>query len=250
MITLVTVTFNASDTLKRTLKSVAKQSFKDFEHLIIDGVSADDTLSIAEKYQKARPEGQVRIVSEPDKGLYDAMNKGLRMAKGDYVCFLNAGDKLHSVNTLLQVSEAVKRSSKPVGVVYGHTDIVDENGNFLRRRRLEPPEVLTWRSFREGMLVCHQSFYVKRSIAQEYDLKYRFSADIDWCIRCLKEGERQKMVNVQTDEPLCDYLAEGMTTQNHKASLGERFRIMQHHYGLLPTICQHLWFIVRSITKK
>ena len=123
-------------------------------------------------------------------------------------------------------------------------------GTFIRKRRLQPPMSLTWKSFRHGMLVCHQSFYVNKSIAQQYDLQYRFSADFDWCIRCMKEGERRKMNNVQVFEPLCDYLAEGMTTKNHKASLRERFRIMQKHYGLIPTIALHLWFVIRTkITK-
>jgi glycosyltransferase involved in cell wall biosynthesis len=250
MITLVTVTYNAATVLQRTLDSVASQSYKDYEHLIIDGASADATARMAQQYQQSQPDGQVIVLSEPDKGLYDAMNKALRMANGDYICFLNAGDKLHSADTLKHIAEAVEASDTPVGIVYGNTDIVDEMGTFIRKRRLQPPMSLTWKSFRHGMLVCHQSFYVNKSIAQQYDLQYRFSADFDWCIRCMKEGERRKMNNVQVFEPLCDYLAEGMTTKNHKASLRERFRIMQKHYGLIPTIALHLWFVIRTkITK-
>lgn len=250
MITLVTVTYNAAATIGRTLESVARQSYQDYEHLIIDGASKDDTVEIARQYKERDQYHRVVIVSEPDKGLYDAMNKGLRLAKGDFVCFLNAGDKLHSPDTLNNIAEVICRNSAPIGVIYGHTNIVDDKGVFLRPRRLCPPAVLTWKSFRSGMLVCHQSFYVNKAIAPQYDLQYRFSADFDWCVRCLKEAEARKMQNIYLHEPLCDYLSEGMTTQNHRASLMERFRIMAHHYGFFSTVMQHLWFVVRSVLKK
>jgi hypothetical protein len=100
------------------------------------------------------------------------------------------------------------------------------------------------------MLVCHQAFYVNRQLAPLYDTRYRFSADFDWCIRCMKEGERLGMENLFIKEPLADYLNEGMTTANRRASLNERFRIMAKHYGLVPTIIQHIWFIFRVLVKK
>ena len=254
-ISIITVTYNAEATVERTLESVAQQTYPDVEHLIIDGASTDRTLEIAKKYPHAI------IISEPDKGLYDAMNKGLQRATGDFLCFLNAGDKLHCKETLEHVAESLERYAslenpgkpeKPaaIGVLYGDTDIVDAQGKFLRNRRLTPPEHLTWRTFKDGMLVCHQAFYINRQIALPYDLQYRFSADFDWCIRCMKEGEKRGMENLYIHEPLADYLAEGMTTANHKASLKERFKIMAKHYGLLPTIGQHIWFIFRVLVKK
>ena len=242
-ISIITVTYHAEATLERTLQSVAQQTYPDIEHLIIDGASTDRTLEIARQYPHAT------VFSEPDKGLYDAMNKGLQRATGDYLCFLNAGDKLHSKDTLAHIAASVSDGS-PIGVIYGDTHIVDAQGQFLRNRRLTPPEHLTWQSFKDGMLVCHQAFYINRQIALSYDTTYRFSADFDWCIRCMKEGEKRGMQNLYVHEPLADYLAEGMTTANHKASLKERFKIMARHYGLLPTIGQHIWFIFRVLVKK
>ena len=239
-ISIITVTYNAEATIERTMQSVANQSYHDYEHIIMDGASKDLTVEIAKKYDAI-------IVSEPDKGLYDAMNKAMKLATGDFVCFLNAGDKLHSNETLSHIAAA---SSNDVAVIYGDTDIVDDEGRFIRNRRLTPPEHLTWKSFRNGMLVCHQSFYINRSIMQQYDLAWRFSADFDWCIRCMKAGEQKGMNNIYVREPLSDYLSEGMTTANQKASLRERFRIMAKHYGLLPTIAQHIWFILRVFVKK
>lgn len=238
---IITVTYNAEDTLERTLQSVAQQTYPHIEHLIIDGASTDKTLEIAHRYPHAI------LHSEPDHGLYDAMNKGLRLATGDFLCFLNAGDTLHSNETLAHIAVA---ATPMTAVLYGDTHIVDADGHFLRNRRLTPPEHLTWRSFKEGMLVCHQAFYINRQIALPYDLQYRFSADFDWCIRCMKEGEQHGMANRNVKEPLADYLAEGMTTANHKASLRERFRIMAKHYGWLTAITQHIWFIFRVFVKK
>lgn len=242
-ISIITVTYNAEATLERTLQSVAQQTHPDVEHLIIDGASTDRTLEIARQYPHAI------VFSEPDKGLYDAMNKGLQRATGDYLCFLNAGDKLHSKETLAHIVASISDGS-PIGVLYGDTNIVDAQGQFIRNRRLTPPKHLTWRSFKEGMLVCHQAFYINRQIALPYDTNYRFSADFDWCIRCMKEGEKRGMKNLYIHEPVADYLAEGMTTANHQASLKERFKIMAKHYGLLPTIGQHIWFIFRVLVKK
>ena len=240
-VSIITVTYNAEATIERTLQSVAEQTYTDIEHIVMDGASKDKTVEIAQRYNTI-------VVSEPDKGLYDAMNKALKLATGDFLCFLNAGDKLHSKDTLAKIAAASDGS--PVGVLYGDTHIVDNNGTFLRNRRLTPPEHLTWHSFKDGMLVCHQAFYINRQIALPYDLTYRFSADFDWCIRCMKEGESRGMRNIYVHEPLADYLSEGMTTANHKASLKERFRIMAKHYGFLPTVAQHIWFIFRALIKK
>lgn len=247
MITLVTVTYNAASTIERTLLSVERQTYRDVQHIIMDGGSKDGTVAMAEAYKQRNADLDVTVVSERDKGLYDAMNKAIDLAKGDYVCFLNAGDKLHGCDTLQHIAD--KADANSVGIIYGNTDIVDDKGNLLRSRRLAPPEHLTWKSFMHGMLVCHQSFYVNRKIMQRYDLTYRFSADFDWCIRCMKQGNAIGLANIYVKEPFTDYLSEGMTTANHKASLLERMRIMAKHYGWITTIAMHLWFVIRGIVK-
>ena len=251
MISLITVTYNAERTLGRTLESVSRQSQRGFEHVIIDGASKDGTMALVESYAAENTDIKVISVSEPDKGLYDAMNKGLAKASGDYVCFLNAGDKLHDADTLYYINKIAERAGTPApAVIYGETDIVDDKGQFIRHRRLSSPEKLTWKSFRHGMVVCHQSFYALRSLATPYDLTYRFSADFDWCVRLMKAGAEKGYPMVNSHRILTDYLSEGMTTQNHKASLKERFRIMAKHYGWLVTAAMHGWFVLRSILYK
>ena len=246
-ISIITVTYNAANVLKRTLDSVKAQSWQQIEHLIIDGASKDETISMAETY-KAQCPYEVVILSEPDKGLYDAMNKGLRLATGDYLVFLNAGDTLHAADTL----ETIVRSAQPLpGVLYGDTAITDEQGNFLHLRRLRPPKKLSWKSFRQGMLVCHQAFYALTDIAKNlpYDPRYRYSADVDWCIRVMKEAQKRQLPLVNTQAILADYQEEGQTTIHHRDSLKERFDVMRRHYGLFSTVMMHLWFAVRQLIK-
>lgn len=256
--TIVTVTYNAEQTLERTLKSISGQSYPNIEHIIVDGLSSDATLTLIQEYVEdnsvcAHPH-EISLIREPDKGLYDAMNKAIDNAGGDYLVFLNAGDRFHSPDTI----ETVVRDAASIyghdsdpdrwpAVLYGETDLVDNNGRFLRHRRLQSPEKLHWHNFIDGMLVCHQSFYVRTDLARKhhYDLHYRFSADYDWAVRIMKDAEEQGLALHNTRLILTDYLSEGMTTKNHRRSLLERFRIMCRHYGYLTALRQHLWFVLR-----
>ena len=255
LITIATVTYNAEATLERTLKSVASQDYARIEHLIIDGCSKDHTLSLVQRYvEENQARHSIRLVCEPDSGLYDAMNKALLAATGDYIVFINAGDSLHDTSTISSIAELtgwVKGGHRHPAILYGDTHIIDADGNFIRRRRLTPPENLTPDSFRNGMLVCHQSFYVRTDIAKQepYNLDYRYSGDFDWCIRLIRRATKRRLKIVNTHLVLTDYLNEGMTTRNHQASLKERFRIMTHYYGWLPTVIRHFWFIIRAIIK-
>lgn len=239
---IITVTYNAEKVLEDTIQSVIFQTYRNVEYIIVDGASKDQTLDIVNKYHNRIN----KVISEPDKGLYDAMNKGIQLATGDYLCFLNAGDKFHDSDTLQKIVHTLKGQELP-DVIYGETAIVDEEGHFLHMRRLSTPAHLNWKSFKQGMLVCHQAFFANRKLAINhlYDLQYRFSADFDWCIHIMKKA---KCLH-NTRLTLIDYLNEGMTTQNHKASLKERFRIMAKHYGWISTILHHCWFVIRLFYK-
>lgn len=242
LFSIITITFNAEKELTPTMKSVAQQTFRDFEHIIVDGASSDNTLGIA------RREGgrDLRIISEPDQGLYDAMNKGIRLAKGKFLIFLNAGDTFAS--PLILNEYARYATQKDVDIIYGDTVIVDSIGNILRPRHLSAPDSLTFESFSHGMLICHQAFCVRKSIAPAYDLNYRFSADYDWTIKCIKatSPERCRNLNMVT----IHYLDAGMTEKNKRASLLERFNIMKKHYGLATAVSRHLEFIPRALARK
>lgn len=255
LFSIITITFNAEHELPITMKSVAEQSCRDFEHLLIDGASSDNTVSIAREIGGS----ELRILSERDKGLYDAMNKGLKMARGQYVLFLNAGDAFATPETLEQYALAIRNfckedrdehsdvSSEP-DIVYGDTVIVDIDGNVLRPRHLSVPEKLTFKSLSHGMLVCHQAFCVRRELAPLYDLTYRYSADYDWTVKCIKTSSPERCVNLHS--VAIRYLDDGMTEKHKLDSLKERFSIMAQHYGLPVAIARHLSFVPRAIARK
>lgn len=241
LFSIITVTYNAAATLPPTLKSVGEQTCQLYEYLLIDGASTDESVKLAEKSGISN----MTISSEPDRGLYDAMNKGLGLAQGDYVIFLNAGDSFHSKDTLQEIADAVMDNDYP-GIVYGQTQIVDAARKRIGDRHLIAPSVLTFDSFRDGMVVCHQAFVVLRKLVDNYDTRYKYSSDFEWCIRCLQRSHRNQYI----DDILIDYLSEGVTTSHHKASLVERFRIMSHYYGLISTVCRHIKFLIRSLKRK
>ena len=215
---IITVTYNAEKVLEDTIQSVISQTYHHVEYIIVDGASKDGTLSI--------------------------IDKAISLASGDYLCFLNAGDCFHEDDTLQQMVHSIHGSVLP-DVIYGETAIVDKDRHFLHMRRLSTPEKLDWRSFKQGMLVCHQAFFARHTLVEPYDLNYRYSADFDWCIRIMKKARTLH----NTHLTIIDYLDEGMTTQNRKASLKERFRIMAKHYGWISTAAHHAWFVLRLIIK-
>lgn len=258
--TVVTITFNAREVLPRTVESVMAQTYPHIEHLIIDGASTDGTADLARDYARRNDASGcghcVMVTSEPDRGLYDAMNKGLRLATGDYVLFLNAGDFFPDGNVIETVIRGGRLEQTPSGewpaVLYGDTDIVDGEGRYLHPRRLRPPRRLTWRSFMHGMLVCHQAFYARTDIARTtpYDLRYRYSADVDWCIRIMREARRRRLPLVNVGTTVACYTEEGQTTLHHRESLRERYRVMVSHYGHVPTFLMHCWFAVRAVLRR
>ena len=240
LFSIITVTWNAADVIAPTLKSVQRQTSSDYEMLIIDGASTDKTLDIVRGASIA----SLRVFSEPDQGLYDAMNKGIARARGRYLIFLNAGDAFADDAVLARL--AVLAAGNP-GVIYGQTQLVDASREVVGPRHLKAPKRLTADSFLKGMVVCHQAFVVRRDLAPQYNLNYRYSADYDWCIRVLKKSSSNAYAG---RTPIISYLSEGMTTRHHHASLWERYRIMCSHYGAATATVAHLGFIPRFLKRR
>lgn len=240
LFSIVTVTWNAAAVIAPTLASVREQTCRDYEYLVVDGASGDDTLQLV---RDAGIEG-TRIYSEPDRGLYDAMNKAIGLAEGRYIIWLNAGDRFAAPDALQRIADHADGNP---GVIYGQTQLVDATGRIVGMRHLTAPPQLSADDFKRGMLVCHQAFVARRDIMPHYDLQYRFSADYDWCIRVLKASERNAYIG---DKPVISFLTDGLTDKYHKKSLLERYRIMCRHYGTLPTIIRHIGFIPRYLKRK
>lgn len=228
LLSVITIVFNNVRDIERTMQSVLSQSYPHIEYLVIDGASTDGTKEVIEGYK----DSLACYRSEPDKGIYDAMNKGLALATGDYVLFMNSGDEIYDPETV----SAVFASADDADIYYGETEMYNENWESLGQRRHQAPEKFTWESFKYGMSISHQAIYIKRAIIEPYDLRYRYSADIDWIIKAARKAS--KIVN--TRRYVAKYLVGGVSKQKHLESLKERFHILTKYYGLLPNLFNHM----------
>ena len=232
ILSVITIVYNNVKDIERTMLSVLNQTYTGIEYILVDGLSNDGTLDIIKKY-----EGRIaKYISEKDEGIYDAMNKGLDLATGDYVIFMNSGDEFFDADTVA----AVFASADDADIYYGETEMIDDAGQSLGQRRHKAPKQFTWRGFNLGMSISHQAIYIKRLLIEPYDRKYQLSADIDWIIRAAKKAKN--IVNV--NRYVAKYLVGGMSKTKHRQSLAERFDIMKRHYGLIPTIFNH--FIIAA----
>ncbi len=236
---IITIVYNGENVLKGTICSVINQTFQNYEYIIIDGASKDKTLDIIEKYA----DKITKIISEPDKGLYDAMNKGLNLATGDFVLFLNAGDRFYSNNVLEHIAAKI---TDDTDIIYGETMLVNDNREELGTRSEKTthrlPENLTWKSFSYGMSVCHQSIFVHRTMTSHY-IEKNLAADIDWIITAMKKSR----ITVNAHLIVSAYLVGGVSKQKLKQSLKDRFFVLQKHYGVLPNIFNHVMIALKAL---
>ena len=241
-ISVITITFNAEQFLRETMQSVLDQSYTNIEYIIVDGKSTDGTVEIIKSFEDGMKAKSIefRWISEPDSGLYDAMNKGLRMATGDFVWFVNAGDRIFDGTIAQKVADAFA-ANEQADVVYGQTQIIDQNGAPCGERHKIAPKNLQFKSLLNGLVVCHQSIVVRRSVAPNYNLQYRYSADYDWVCGVLK----QSRCNVYIDGYLSKFMISGISAKNRKASWVERYKIMCHHFGIVRTLLAHIAIVIK-----
>lgn len=183
-ISLVTVTFNSAQTLRYTIQSVLFQSYSDIEYIIVDGRSKDDTLDLIKEYEP-QFNGRMCWISEKDNGIYDAMNKGIRMATGDIVGIINSDDFYHRRDTIMRVSEAFKNSD--VQAVYGDVRFVNPQ-NLDKTVRYYSSKRFTPEMFRFGFMPAHPTFFTYRKYFEEfgyYKTDYKIAADYELLIRFL-----------------------------------------------------------------
>jgi glycosyltransferase involved in cell wall biosynthesis len=241
IISIITISYNAEKYLERTIKSIECQTNNDFEYILIDGNSKDGTIPIAKKYSSIFS----IIISEPDQGIYDAMNKGIAKATGDFIWFMNAGDEIAYPNTIELIRKSINSKTD---LVYGDALYVNEAGHTKGlRSKLTPHKLkdhILWQDLKLGMLVCHQSLIVKRAIAPKFIMN-NLSADADWEIKSFKAAKGIVFI----DEPLCKFLEGGVSNQNLKKSLIDRFKVLRMHFGLLPTLLNHFIILFRGVNK-
>ena len=252
-ISIITITYNSAKTLPRALESVRSQTYGDIEHIIVDGASTDGTVEIIKNYSKGPSDKvpstkAVRWVSEPDGGIYDALNKGIRMATGDVIGFLHSDDVLYSPDSIGQIAAAFESSK--ADVVYG--DLQYCNGDKVTRR---------WRSnefhpssLKFGWMPPHPTLYVRREVYEqvgEYDSWFRISADYDMVLRIFTAGYKthyipQVLVSMETG---------GASNRDAKARLSKTqedyFVLKKNHVGagLLTVACKQLRKIRQFLRK-
>ncbi len=189
-ISIVTVVYNGEKTIRKTIESILNQDFNDYEYIIVDGLSKDNTINIAKEYE-SRFEGRLNIYSEKDNGIYDAMNKGIRLAKGDYIWLVNADDFI-SPNSLQSFFDYCKSNAYPQAVLSGRMNVVDSNTNKI----YATTSISNVTNFERNcsklkMGICHPATIVHREIYKTvglYDTRYYISADLDFAVRCYKES--------------------------------------------------------------
>jgi len=245
LVSIITVVYNGAEVLERTLLSVNSQTYPHIEYIIVEGASKDGTLDLIQRYESLFD----TLISEPDRGLYDAMNKGINAATGDFVWFLNAGDEIAGFDTLERMMNAAQKHPFKCDVIYGETLMVDENGQETGIRDYKTlPKHLNWYHFREGMVVCHQSLLVSTRIVEMYNLKYSISADIDWAIRCLQRTEPDTVLNVGF--AISRYLRGGLSAQRRKIAWKDRFYISLRHFGYVQTVVFHVMIAIKYVWRR
>lgn len=240
IVSIITVVRNNAQALEKTLNNLLSLDYPAKELIIIDGASSDSTPQVIERFA----EHISYSISEKDSGLYDAMNKGIRAASGEYLWFINAGDTVFSPSTLQNIFSPGENPTQLADIYYGETLVCTPDGSPLGLRRKPLPHTLSWHSLSRGMVVCHQSFIVRRNIAPLYDLSYRYVADIEWVIESLKAARSI----VFTHQIMSCFETGGISTRHRNAGLRERWHIMCHHYGLARTVTAHIGFLFDIFT--
>jgi glycosyltransferase involved in cell wall biosynthesis len=217
LISIITVVLNDKDGLEKTIKSVINQTYKNFEYIIIDGGSTDGTIDIIKKYEKHID----YWISKPDKGIYDAMNKGAKKAKGEYLYFLNADDYLIDKNTLEKVSYLCEDYDFVYGNIIGYKD---------GKKRKFGKKIIK-KKLKEGYRICHQALFVKKrgfDKIRGFDTQYSLASDLDFIINMYQEGFKGKYFNID----ICFYSFEGKTSKNKNLLRKEMEEILYNHYGI------------------
>lgn len=221
MISIITPTYNPGGSIVDTYESIAAQEDAAYEFLVIDGGSKDSSVHQFVKWRESN--SKFRFISERDHGLYDAMNKGVRFASGDYVLFLGAGDRLKEKNILSRIERGIV-SSHP-DILYGYVVFCYPNG-----KKEEYKKRINWLYPIRSFPISHQAVIAKRKLLLDYpfDLSFKIAADQDWIMKMYKMGKRFHYMDV----PITDYDMTGISASEEGRHLGfvERCDIHKKYY--------------------
>lgn len=219
-ISIITVVYNGEETIERTIQSVINQTYKNIEYIIIDGQSNDGTLEVIDKYRSYID----KVISEPDNGIYDAMNKGIEQASGDIIGIINSDD-WYEPDTVEKIVEQFENSD--FDLIYGNVWEIEEDGSRNKNKIYQLEDIWC------GMIIPHPSVFIKTSIYQKwgyFDLSYKLSADFDLMLRLYVHGVKFGYIN----SVLANYRKGGRSSQNHELTIKEAIQISQKYLKYCP----------------
>ena len=221
-ISVITVCYNAVDVIEETIRSVLKQTYRDLEYIIVDGQSNDGTSDVIRRYEA---DAGVRYISEPDDGIYDAMNKGSMLAGGDYIQFLNAGDVFADELVIEKIAAGLGKTN--ADVLYGN--IIYRYPDGSTNIRIYGQFCSTLFYYLLGDCINHQAIFARREcfLKHRFDLDYQICADREWMIRIKKDGYRFKAL----DMIVCEYSLDenSASIQNSDIYFEEAARCVKEH---------------------
>jgi glycosyltransferase involved in cell wall biosynthesis len=226
LLSIITVVYKDASNLAKTIESIRSQSFREYEVVIIDGGSGDGTLDVI----KANADFIGFWVSEPDRGIYDAMNKGIKASRGRFVEFLNAGDTYaspHALNTVFSQNDG------DYDVLYGEINLFGPDGHFLFQVPAQSFTLENVKRYGTGTL-NHQAFFIKRSIAPLFSTSYRLKAELNWYIDILEKqsGLTYKHIAV----PVVNYSQGGKGYREFWRNLYEWVYLVQTRFGFAENV--------------
>lgn len=234
LFSVITVCYNAGEVLEDTIRSVIDQNCNQIEYIIIDGGSTDDSLEIINKYKDKID----CFKSEPDQGIYDAMNKGLRLAKGQFINFLNAGDRFVSKTILSEIGRQININK--VKIISGDFILTD---NYNHKERVIRTRRITHENLKKDFYSCHQSIFINKEVAMQYDISYKIKADYKWVINALNNTDESCVYKF--NEPIVYYSKQGFSHRFFFKNIIELIRLHYEFYGPLQVFKNSPIYIYR-----
>lgn len=252
LFSIITVVYNSENLIERTIQSVKNQTYCNYEYIIIDGNSNDNTLKIISSYSEVVD----NLVSEKDSGIYDAMNKGIRLSKGKYLIFLNAGDVFCHDSILENISLHIKSQNNPL-IVYGGNEVYNENEEFIKA--LKPLKLNKANLNMFGTrTVCHQAIFVHKDIMKFYETKYMLKGELNWYFDILENIDNARIACV--DFSICNYYLGGTGDRNFWKNYFENIIVVKNKniffififilpFFLIPILFKLKHFLAKQINK-
>lgn len=231
-LSIITINYNDKVNLKKTIDSVKRQTFKintDYEFIVIDGKSTDGSIELIKSENII-----TKYICEKDKGIYDAMNKGLKIAKGDFVNFLNAGD--YYLNDKILEKIFIKKKIYKYDLVYGPVIVLRNNiKKIYHPKRFTKFNLYFWTT----RTVCHQAMFVRKNIVGKYSDKYRLKGELNWYFDLVEKVKKYKVI----DFPILFYDPNGMGIKKWKLNMFERVKVVFSKNILMGLLCLPLTFL-------